>query len=186
MPHQIIILNIYFSILTKEKIWVKKKKKEHTRNIRTRTNGGEGDLVEHVPFGLDVDRGFQWLLAHHVVVHPNSKLFTTRFRHVREVYFHIQGLVVAVHGDDFATDFHRLPLKSLEKIEYFNLVATTIKYIADLNHGRWPAGLVTEVVYVVMLASTSPNHRGDCRSWRVDPLTRWACCGFFHCEIFFL
>ena len=29
--------------------------------------GGEGDLVEHVPFGLDVDGGFQRLTAHHVV-----------------------------------------------------------------------------------------------------------------------
>ena len=114
----------------------KKKKKEHTRNIRTRIVGGEGDLVEHVPFGLDVNGGFQWLSAHLVVVRPNPKLFTTRFRHVREVSFHVQGLMVTVHGDDFATGFHRLPLKSLEKIEYFNLIIVVIEYIADLNHGR--------------------------------------------------
>ena len=117
---------------------------------------------------------------------PNPKLFTTRFWHVLEVSFHVHGLVVIVHGDDFAVGFQRLPLKSLEKIEYFNLVAATIKYIADLNHDRWPAGLVTGVVYVVTLASTSPNRRGDRRLRRVDPLTRWACCGFFHCEIFFV
>uniref|UniRef100_A0A7N2L5G2 TIR domain-containing protein n=1 Tax=Quercus lobata TaxID=97700 RepID=A0A7N2L5G2_QUELO len=81
-------------------------------------------------------RGFQWLLTHHVVVRPNPKLFTTRFRHVQEVSFHVQGLVVAVHGDDFAVGFHHLPLKSLEKIEYFNLIAAVIKYIVDFNHGQ--------------------------------------------------
>ena len=98
--------------------------------------GGEGDLVEHVPFGLDVDGGFQWLSVHHVVVRPNPKLFTTRFQHVREVSFHVQGLVVTVHGDDFAACFHLLPLKSHEKIEYFNLIAAAIEYISDLNHGH--------------------------------------------------
>ena len=75
---------------------------------------------------------------------------------------------------------------SLSRKEYFNLIATTIEYIADLNHGRWPAGPVAEVVYVVMLTLTSPNRCGDRRLRQVDPLTRWACCGFFHCEIFFV
>ncbi|KAF3972725.1 hypothetical protein CMV_003794 [Castanea mollissima] len=60
-------------------------------NVRTRTEGAEGNLVEHVPFGLAVDSGFQWLSAHHVVVRPNPKLFITRFRHVPEVSFHVQG-----------------------------------------------------------------------------------------------
>ena len=85
---------------------------------------------------MGVDGGFQWLSAHHVVVRLNPYLFTTQFRHVREVSFHVQGLVVTVHGDDFAACFHRLPLKSLEKIEYFNLIAAAIEYIADLNHSR--------------------------------------------------
>ena len=93
-------------------------------------------MVKHVPFGLDVDGGFQWLSAHHVVVRPNPKLFTTRFRHVQKVSFHVQGLVVTVHGDDFAAGFHRMPLKSLEKIEYFNLIIAAIEYIADLKDGR--------------------------------------------------
>ncbi|XP_030964726.1 uncharacterized protein LOC115985994 [Quercus lobata] len=57
-------------------------------------------------------------------------------RHVPEVSFHVQGLMVFVHGDDFAAGFHRLPTKSLEKIEYFNLIAAAIEYIADLNHSR--------------------------------------------------
>ena len=58
---------------------------------------------------------------------------------------------------DFTVGFHHV--QGLDK--YFNLIAATIEYIANLNHGRWPAGLVAGVI---MLASTSPNRCGDHRS----------------------